>query len=347
MFAICGPVDSALGLSHKPGKNECGMIQIDSSKYSGREAQQAETLRNLEDNTYDLLDKGLVVASADTIIYEHYRNIRNAEIWLEQLHWEWLRVNMDFSQQSAERIYYRYILLPYPFVIENPAKRHHLIDFIILNIHLHLWHGVVCIVKFLNPKRHDLKEIRREMNFYLIPKAEMFFGLPSYYRSQAIEQVLFTGTKYNDQQHIVSQWVKSGNSSPAWLFYDESYFESSRLPSWHWNQLRRFFLQLHTNIAICPLCRQREAKVLDHVGPVSKGYYQTLLNFQLLCEDCNRSKSNIEIVADPFALRPFLSPQLQSQALIQTLQRPPPWLGKIGRPATKTRDLAENLGLVV
>lgn len=307
------------------------MVKINPGAYK-REAQQAETLSNLEKHTSELLHTDLVVASADTILFEHYRDLNNALIWLHGVHWEWLQVNMELCQKSSGSVYYRYIVLPYPYVLENAAKRRALVDLIVLNLHLHLWHGVVCAVKFLDPSQQNLTKLTREMNFFVIPEALEFFGLPAYYRSREIEQVRFTGVEYEHQQKLVQQWASRPDSELVWLFYDEAHFERKRLVGWHWAQLRHFFFQLYTANRTCSLCQQRDATQLDHLGPWSKGHYQTLPNYQILCGVCNRHKSDLELVDDPFALRVFIDPRFRSKALERTLREAPPWLGRIRRP---------------
>jgi len=42
----------------------------------------------------------------------------------------------------------------------------------------------------------------------------------------------------------------------------------------------------------CAKCRNRERLEYDHIIPVSKGGGNTVRNIELLCEQCNRSKSN-------------------------------------------------------
>lgn len=42
----------------------------------------------------------------------------------------------------------------------------------------------------------------------------------------------------------------------------------------------------------CALCGSRESLEYDHIIPVSKGGSNTTRNIELLCEKCNRSKSN-------------------------------------------------------
>jgi hypothetical protein len=317
--------------------------KINAEKYV-RESQQAETLSDLEQHSYELLHDELVVVSADTIIYEHYRNVNNARIWLEGLHWEWLNANMELCSKSSGSVYYRYIVLPYPYVLQNTTQRKRLIDSIILNVHLHLWHGVICAIKFLDPRIHSINQLTREMNFFIIPEAEEFFGLPAYYRSNTIEQVRVVGSEYVRQQQLVKQWASMEDSDLVWLFYDEAHFERKRLSGWHWSQLRRFFFQLNAEILICPLCRTRQCTELDHIAPCSRGYFQTLLNFELLCGECNRYKSNIESV-DPFAFHTLIEPRLQSKALEQVLREPPPWLGRIRRPKTATYHFTKKIGL--
>lgn len=320
------------------------MNRIHPEKYK-REAQQAETLSVLEKHSRDILDSKIALISVDTVLYEHYENIGEAEIWLNGLHWEWLGVNQDLCRQSNASVYYRYIVLPYPYAIKNPAKRRRLIDFIVLNLHVHLWHGVICILKFLDPRKHDLRSLTNEMNFFTIPKAKEFLGLPSWYRSKSIEQVLFRGKDYERQRQLVRRWLLINYSKLTWLFYDECHFQCRRLDGWHWKQLRRFFYQLNENYRICPLCNSQEATELDHVGPRVRGHFQTLPNLQLLCGLCNRSKSTIELLANPFELRAPISPNSQSAALTATLNEPPSWLGKISRPARNEATLASILDL--
>jgi 5-methylcytosine-specific restriction endonuclease McrA len=132
---------------------------------------------------------------------------------------------------------------------------------------------------------------------------------------------------------------------PTWLFYDEQNFGGVRLSGWRWNEHRRFFSALYQPRERCLGCGKVLDKfALDHIAPFSKGHFQTILNFQLLCGPCNRTKRALE-GSDPYVI-PLLIPESErTRDLEQIFYQKPPWLGDFMHPGSKRELFARNLGL--
>jgi len=319
-------------------------MAIDPIKYK-REAEQAVAISELERHSLECLTKSTSLVTVDTIIFENYDNISEAMIWLKGVHKEWLKANAGFSIKVGTSVVYRYMVLPYPRAVDNWVKRQSLIDFIILNLHVHLWHGVVCAVKFYDPRQYCVKQITEEMNFFVIPADSLFYDFPNFNRGDSIKKTVYQGDRYEMQQKLIGKWVSGRGSALIWLFYNEEHFEKTRLAGWHWSQLRQFFFELYRDINFCQACRRNRASALDHIAPYSKGYNQSILNFQILCDECNRRKSDLE-VANPFVPKMHFPESLLTKELDTVLTQPPTWLGNIDRPAKHKNKLAKIIGII-
>ncbi len=315
---------------------------IDPAKFR-REAAYAEMIYDLQTTAANSTDAGLVMVGFDSIIFENYRNLENALMWFEGAHPQWLRNNMEYAEKTGHSVMVRLIILPYPTALKTSFLRRRLREFIVLNLHLHLWHGVLCCVKFFDPLRVSASQMAQALGFFTFPKMRRFYDLPDFNKSEHARKSIVQGSGYEESYRRVRDWV-ARERDWIWLFYDEQHFERSRMSGWHWHQLRSFFTELMRGDLLCPECRKRVADQLDHIGPVAEQYLQTVLNFQLLCGVCNRRKSDTT-VTDPFQLRYPLPNQLNSLTLQRVLREPPPWLGKLPRPTSRPHELFKIAGL--
>jgi hypothetical protein len=310
-------------------------------------AAQAEALSSLEKALPSYIDgkSTLAIIAADTVVFENYNNPEPALAWLNQALRAWLRTNAQLNAFAEGSIFYRYLVFPYPFVLENWAARADLIRTILLNVHLQLWHGIVCGVIFADPRRHDLSELIRVASFAAMPAHNLIFDLPGFYQSKSIRNQLLEGPAAHLRFEEIRKYFQERRMEPIWLFYDDQNFNGPRLTGWRWEANRRFFNNLCQPGAQCLGCGVvLEKFALDHIAPVSKGYFQTILNFQLLCGPCNSKKGTLG-GPDPYVV-PMLLPNAQrSRELDEIFYQRPPWLGSLIRPGSKRELFARNLGL--
>lgn len=275
------------------------------------------------------------VLVADTAIAENYRNPAKCLSWLTASHRAWLIANAEFNAMASRPVFYRYILLPYPSLISSPPRRAALRDTILLHLHLHLWHGVITGIVFFDPRQKEIASVLADLNFIALPSQRTILDTPAFYSGENLNTAVYTGAaadrRYNEVRRLL---FPSGRHRPIWLHYDEWHFSTTRLTGWRWEALRLFFGRLYGNDLFCFFCHQPLAKFdLDHIAPVSKGYYQTLINLRPLCASCNKKKADL-IVENPFQLKLLLAEDLLTQELQDLHRLPPPWIGRLPSPAS-------------
>jgi 5-methylcytosine-specific restriction endonuclease McrA len=303
----------------------------------GRIAVHAKALAGLEQEITNRIERSdlFTVLVADTAIAENYSDPAKCLAWLTASHRSWLRANASFNQMAERQVFYRYVLLPYPSIVRNLAKRQLLADIILLHLHLHLWHGVICGVVFLDPRKTELANILEDLNFVAIPSQRVFLDTPAFYRGESLRTSVLTDARANRRLEDAHRVLfAGGRGRPIWLHYDEANFSRERLQGWRWDVFRAFFRNLYGPSLKCSLCGNLiGAFELDHIAPVSRGFYQTLINFRPLCAKCNREKSDI-VGENPFQLKLLLSEELGTRELDDIHRLPPPWLGTVDGPSS-------------
>lgn len=309
-----------------------------------RIARQAEVLSVFAREIPNHIEKNslFAVLVTDTVIAENYKDASKCLAWLTLAHRAWLNENHEFNRMAERLIIYRYILLPYPSLITNWQKRRRLIDIILLHLHLQLWHGVICGVVFLDPRKTNIARVLNDLNFLSIPSHNIFFEAPAFYNGDNLKTIRYSNNQANMRYRAVNQMLSTHGSDPLWLHYDEANFSGERLSGWRWNMLRQFFRRLYGPDVVCTECHAAtDTFALDHIAPISQGYYQTIINFSPLCKRCNSSKSDITR-EDPFKVKILLPTDLQTRELDDIQRQPPQWLGKVRSP-TSLRDLTARI----
>lgn len=308
---------------------------------------QAEVLAEIEEAVPVFLDSNPVLAlmAADTVIFENYRSPAGCLAWLTAGLRGWLRANERFNELSGASVFYRYVVLPFPGVVRNWPQRVDIIDIILLHLHLQLWHGVVCGVVFADPRRVSVTEVVDNLNFLALPAHQVFFDVPGFYRSDVLKNTLLEGGRAEQRFAQVRDFVAKHQKNLLWLHYDEENFGGDRLTGWRWTTLREFFRKLYGPQLFCALCHAPIGSFhLDHIAPVSRRYFQTLINFQPLCPTCNRKKRDLE-GRDPYTIKLMLPEDLRTRDLDDLVRQPPAWVGRITRPGSKRDLLSKDLGL--
>lgn len=301
----------------------------------GRIAAHAKALAILEREITGRIESSDVFAIlvADTVIVEKYSDPKECLAWLTASHRSWLRANARFNEMAERLAFYRYVLLPYPSLVRNLPKRQLLIDIILLHLHLQLWHGIICGVVFLDPRRDDVASVLEDLNFAAIPSQRSFLDTPAFYRGENPKTSVLTDAKaVRRLKELQSVILAGGRGRPIWLHYDEANFTRKRLSGWRWEALRVFFRSLYGQDMRCAVCGDHiGAFELDHIAPVSRGFYQTLINFRPLCTTHNRQKGDM-ITQNPFQLKLLLPEELRTRDLDDIHRLPPPWLGDLAAP---------------
>jgi 5-methylcytosine-specific restriction endonuclease McrA len=181
------------------------------------------------------------------------------------------------------------------------------------------------------------------LNFLAIPAYGLLYDLPSFYRSDTIQSDLLDGSKARDRLKEISVFVRRLGQA-SWLYYDDANFNGPRLTGSRWGTLRTFFRRLYGPTLTCIGCgRAVGAYALDHIAPVSRGYFQTLINFRPLCRSCNSAKGNL-LGEDPYRPRIFIPRELPTDGLDIIYTSVPPWLGSIQRPGSERDLLRPDIG---
>jgi 5-methylcytosine-specific restriction endonuclease McrA len=286
------------------------------------------------------------VVVADTAVAENYTDPARCLAWLTASHRSWLRSNAEFNRRAERLIFFRHILLPYPSVLRNWQKKQLLIDIILLHVHLHLWHGVICGVVFFDPRSAVLANVIEDLNFIAIPSHHVFLDTPAFYRGESVQTTLLAAQQADQRLASINRLlVGNGRGVPIWLHYDEATFSRKRLEGWRWEALRAFFRQLYGPRLVCIGCRHEIGRYeLDHIAPISSGYPQTIVNFRPLCRACNRKKGAL-IGEDPFQTRILLPPEIRTRELDDIQRLPPPWLGTLDSSSLTPRTLVRRAAL--
>ncbi len=311
----------------------------------GRIAAYARVLATLEREITERIEQSdlFAVLVADTAIVENYTKPEECLAWLTASHRSWLRANAGFNEKAGRLAFYRYVLLPYPSLIRNLPKRQLLIDVILLHVHLHLWHGIICGVVFLNPKKDKVSGVLADLNFVAIPSQRAFMDTPAFYRGENIATSVIADAKASRRLKEVHRTILGGSRGrPIWLHYDEANFSRQRIRGWRWDALRSFFRILYGKEMRCALCGQPLAAFeLDHIAPLAHGFRQTLINFRPLCRKHNAEKGDM-VSENPFQLKLLLPEALRTHDLDDIHRLSPPWLGKMA-PPNSTGEIERRL----
>lgn len=296
-------------------------------------AAQAEILSEILSEVPTLLGmRDLVrLLSPETVLLEHYKEPDKYWQWLYPSLLEYLREDEDFNLATKNSVVYRYVLLPLPGFLDNWYQRRLLIQAILLHLHVQLWFGVICGVFFVDQRKVDFSGIRDKLNFMAMPEAQMVFDVPGFHSQSDLDLHRLRDSASRERLDLLDVFLAHSSRPPVWLFYDEENFGSQRLSGWRWESLRTLFLHLYTPFRCIGCGSSMKSFALDHIAPVSRGYYQTLLNLQPLCRSCNSAKRALE-GDDPFGIRLLIPEHLRTRVVEDLMRQPPRWLGKIARP---------------
>lgn len=304
-----------------------------------RLARQGERFHELANELPDFLDSSRLPSYlvGDTIVFEKYRRLSEAAVWLVPPHSDWLDVNVSLVQAARSSAMHRLFLLPQPAALRHP-KCHALREFINLHLHLHLWHGVVCGIKFVDPRSNPGINVD-DLHFVHTGTAGVYFDFPGWTGDRETARCRHEGVGVADREARLRS-AMPGNEL-IWLWYDEeNYTATRRLSSTRWAAVRDYFYELHDRAPLCRYCGA-PASELDHVQSVKSGAAQTLPNFQWLCLGCNRRKGSATIDAG-FRVPGIVDERLRSDFLTRVFREPPPWLGTVSRPAN-VRDIRRRV----
>ena len=313
---------------------------------SRREAVQASVLYEISQTVANVLNTQTSLITVDSILFERFHDLSSAFLWHQGVHRDWINANLRFALAATTSVVFRFIVVPYPYAIRNSYKRQLLKETIIEHVHFHLWHGVTCGVLFLDPNIVS-RETVTDITFLSIPHARIFFDTPNYHEADT-RGGKFSDRRYDLHNQRIHEWLSQRTLKPIWLFYEDAHYSYKRLRGWHWSQLRRFFVELNRNERCpgpgCATQLDNTSVALDHIGPISETFPQTIRNFQLLCRKCNERKGRI-VPVDPFVQRVHFPDLLNSEALKLILRHEPSWLGTIRRPSRITSELYRASGL--
>lgn len=301
-------------------------------------AAQFKVLLPLKNQIENVMEsnKRFSVIFFDTQIYETHNSIDVAGGWLTGALAEWLEINAQILDTIGHDALYRIVLLPYPHTVANLAKRQLLVDYIRLIMHVHLWHGVICPVYFVDPKTMPDISIISKHIFVAMPKNKIFIPMPNFFRADSAYVSTLEGSQAIKAIRDAFCRIGLHRRKPIWLFYDEDNFQDGeKLSGWRWKSQRQFFHALYGTTIHCLLCHSAISHwCLDHIAPYALGFSQTLLNFQPLCRECNSAKGTLP-VSNPRKIPLFIPPTVESQHLTSIVENPPPWLGKRRMKRTK------------
>lgn len=308
-------------------------------------AAQAEILKGVISDIPNYLEtaKLITILSPETVILEHYAEPEKCWQWFTPALLTYLEADQNFNILTKSSLVHRYVLLPIPSVETNWYRQRILRQIILMHLHVQLWFGVICGIFFVDPRRMNIKMVIDELNFASIPEQGFFYDVPRFHSHEELLAKTLRDDQAKRRFEEVKQWFIPHEDFPIWIFYDEENFEGNRLKGWRWDKLRLFFQHLYGEYILCAGCgRLVEDFSLDHIAPISRKHFQTLINFQPLCHACNVAKRDIE-GDDPFSLRLLLPEYLRTRQLDDILRLQPAWLGKISRPRSKREILRGSL----
>jgi hypothetical protein len=308
-------------------------------------AAQAEILKQVITDIPNYLEtsKLVTILSPETVILEHYQEFERCWQWFTPALLTYLEADQNFNELTSSSLVHRYVVLPNPSVEDNWYRQRVLRQIILMHLHVQLWFGVICGIFFVDPKRVNIEKVIDDLNFASMPEQRIFYDVPGFHSHEELRANILRGHDAKNRFEEIRRWFVPQDDFPIWIFYDEDNFEPKRLKGWRWYSLRVFFHYLYGKQILCAGCGHFvEDFNLDHIAPISRNHFQTLINFQPLCPECNTAKRDIE-GDDPFGLRLLLPEYLRTRQLDDILRLQPPWLGKIGRPRSKREMLRGDL----
>jgi 5-methylcytosine-specific restriction endonuclease McrA len=313
-----------------------------------RQAQWAELYNEIKNDVDHYLERGHGVFSIDTLFIDHQDNRKKWLNWLEREQLDWLIQNERFCREIGQYHWYRILVLPYIPTISDAEKRIEIFMYILIYIHLHLWHGVVVGVLFSDTnKLSDMWSIS-DLNFVSIPGQQYMFYIPAYYNSEYVHYDKLSGTTAIDRLHFVKNGLKLNRRSIIWLYYDEcNFFGRKRLPPWRWKAFRKFFEILYLNNRFCEYCYQEYKEFdLDHIIPLNHEVPQTIMNFRPIHAHCNKRKNINSRPYDPFCIPSFVPERFQTLILQNIFSKhgKPKWINELQK-LDGVKKIISNSGL--
>jgi hypothetical protein len=299
-------------------------------------AAQITVLQEIEKRVETHFDRKSFICCFDTLLYEHYEDTEAYYAWCAGALQYWLLKNSAWTKSLGRYSVFRFIFLPQPNLIRRRSIRYSFLQNVMFNAHLHLWHGVVVCLLFLDPSRYPPMSISKDLNITSIPDHDVLLGSVSFYGSNHLEIFDSVGSKSHARFQRLYSLIRASAYPPFWLWYDQENYSYKRIVGGRWETLRELFRVFEPDPFVCPMCRQPGNYTLDHILPVAdrRGLsngprYQTLLNFSPLCHSCNSSKQDQVPRITPFSVPEFVPLWCRTDELRRIINDPPPWLGSV------------------
>ena len=319
-------------------RHRLSQLQRDSQRIEAEKLlhnQWAGIYEQIESELQNSLEAKRGILSFDTVFLEPKRK-NPWEHWIVGEQFKWLNRNAAFTTQMEQHHWCRVLALPRLPFISDYEERKRRIRSIMMYVHLHLWHGVIAGVVFVDPLRPDTGRFDiADLNFVSVPRAQQMFYIPKYYRSVDPVCTLLDANSSTDYLRQVVADFRFTRRSVTWLWYDQWNFSSERLPPYRWNSLRLFFSELYKNNLVCEYCCEPftlQNFDLDHIMARSLGYPQTIMNLRPIHSGCNRRKQDKLPADSPFNIPGFVEGPHCTPQLISAFERneSPNWLKVVG-----------------
>jgi len=270
----------------------------------------------------------------DSALYKTHLTEEHYYAWTTLSMDLWLKRNQQILLDVKRSIIYRCIFVP-TFESVDPGKRQLLKDVISFNFHLHMWHGIILCVIFLDPKQFPPSLISKKFDVTSIPNQNVVILAKDFYESDTLNISQMNDKLAHDRLNEMRLLIKQSGTKPILLWYDEDNFSPNRMRGARWEMFRRLYLRMEAGSFVCTRCLKRKVLSefeLDHILPIADGHKQTIVNLQGICKSCNCSKGAGYEKYNPFCIPAYVPPYLRNESLLGALTKDPEWLGKISRP---------------